>query len=184
MRIELGPALAILAQEGFVRGPHLDDPLGDARQQGQVAADIRLHVQAGDLAAEKHAARIAGDAKIHHADFAHGIDHDHLPAAAADMHQGRHQARMIAGRITADDEHQVRMLEILQLHGRGAGAERVGQADAAGLVTVVAAIVDVVRAVQTREELHQEAGFVRAATAGVPEGFVGRDFAQLVGDAP
>ena len=79
--------------------------------------------------------RIAGDAKIHHADFAHGIDHDHLPAAAADMHQGRHQARMIAGRITADDEHQVRMLEILQLHGRGAGAERVGQADAAGLVT-------------------------------------------------
>ncbi len=50
-------------------------------------------------------------------------------------------------------------------------------------MTVVAAIVDVVRAVQPREELQQEAGFVRAAPAEVPEGLVRRQRLQAFRDA-
>ena len=53
-------------------------------------------------------------------------------------------------------------------------ADGAGQANAAGLMAVVAAIVDVVGAVQPGEQLQQKAGLVRAAAAEVPERLVGR----------
>ena len=68
---------------------------------------------------------------------------------------------------------QVGVLEVFELDRRRAAAGDARQADAAGLVAVVAAVVDVVRAVQPGEELQQEAGLVAAAAAEVPERFVG-----------
>ena len=97
--------------------------------------------------------------------------------------QRPHQPRVIAGRVAADDEHQVGVLQIFELDRRRAAAGDARQPDAARLVAIVAAVVDVVRAVQPGEELQQEAGFVAAAAAEVPERFVGRRRAKLVDDA-
>ena len=90
---------------------------------------------------------------------------------------------MIAGRVAANHEHQVGVLEVFELDRRRAAAGDARQPDAAGLMAVEAAIVDVVRAVEPGEELQQEAGFVAAAAAEVPECFIGRRGAQLRGDA-
>ena len=83
---------------------------------------------------------------------------------------------MVAGRIAADDEDQVGLFDIFQHDRRRAAADADGQPDAAGLMAIVAAIVDVVRAVEPGEELQQKAGFVRAAAAEVPERFVRREW--------
>ena len=45
------------------------------------------------------------------------------------------------------------MFEVFELDRAGAGAENVAESDAAGLMAVVTAIVDVIRAVDAREEL-------------------------------
>ena len=78
---------------------------------------------------------------------------------------------------------QIGLVEIFELDRRRAAAGGGREADAAGLVAVVAAVVDVVRAVEAGEELQQKAGLVAAAAAEVPERFVGVDRAELVGDA-
>ena len=70
---------------------------------------------------------------------------------------------MIAGRIAADDEHEIGVLDVVEHDRRGAGAERRCQPDAARLMAVVAAVVDVVRAVEPSEELQQEARFVASS---------------------
>ena len=67
MRLERFPAAAMFVEKAEVDRAHLVDPFGDAGQQGQVAADVRLHVQAGDLRAEQQAADVAGHAEIDHA---------------------------------------------------------------------------------------------------------------------
>ena len=60
---------------------------------------------------------------------------------------------MIARRVAADDEDAVGVIEIFQFNRRRAAAGGGRQADAARLVAVEAAIVDVVRPVQASEEL-------------------------------
>ena len=84
----------------------LDDPLGDAGQQRQIAADVRLHVQARDLRAEQQAPDVARHAEVDQPRLDDRIDDDHFPAAPPHVHQRRHQPRMIAGRVAADDEDQ------------------------------------------------------------------------------
>ena len=50
---ELGPlAAAMVVEEGEIGGAHLLDSLCDAGQQGQVAADVGLHVQTGNFRTE------------------------------------------------------------------------------------------------------------------------------------
>ena len=63
-RFELRPALAMVVEKRFVVCAHLDDALGDAGEQRQVAADVRLHVQAGDLGAEQQAPDVARHAEV------------------------------------------------------------------------------------------------------------------------
>ena len=86
---------------------------------------------------------------------------------------------MIAGRVAADDEHQVGGIEVFEHDRRRAAAGRARKADAARLVAVEAAVVDVVRAVEPGEQLQQEAGFVAAAAAEVPERFIGASSRSL-----
>ena len=143
--------------------------LRDAGQQRDVSADVRLQVEAGDAAAEQHAARIARHAEIDEADLLRRIDDDDVAAAAAQRHQAAQQARMVRRRVAADQDVEVAALDVLELHRRGAGAERGVEADAARLMAIVGAVVDVVAAERPREELQQEAGLVRRAAAGVEE---------------
>ena len=136
-----------------------------------------LDVEAGDFASEQEASDVAGDAEVGHAGFDDRVDDDHLAASAADLHEGAHQSRVVAGRVAADDEDRVCLIEIFERDGAGARAGDTGEADAAGLVAVVAAVVDVVGSVEAGEELEEESGFVAAASAEVPKSFVGGEFA-------
>ena len=51
-------------------------------------------------------------------------------------------------------------------------------------MAIVAAVVDVVRAVEPSEQLQQKAGLVAAAAAEVPKCFVGGGGTKLGGDVP
>jgi hypothetical protein len=78
---------------------------------------------------------------------------------------------MIAGGIAADQKDQIGALYVFECDRCGAGAERRREADAAGLMAKIAAIVDVVRAVQPGKELQQKARLVARPAAEVPKGF-------------
>ena len=182
-RFELRPALAMVVEKCLIVRAHLDDALGDAGEHREVAADVRLDIERGDAAAEQQAFDIARHVEPHEAGFDDRVDGDDLTAAAADVEQCSHQPRMVAGRVAADDEYAVGVLQIFEFDGRGAAARDARQADAAGLVAIEAAVVDVVRAVESSEQLQQEAGFVAAAAAEVPECFVGRRGAKFRRDA-
>src|SRR5262249_3197026 len=86
---------------------------------------------------------------------------------------------MVARRVAADHEYAVCCLQVVELDRRGAAYNDAGEAHTAGLMAVEAAIVDVVRAVKASKELEQEARFVAAAAAEVPECFVRRNRSQL-----
>ena len=176
------PVVTVVRQERLVVSVHFDDAFGHSGQQGEIPADVRLHVQRRDLRPEEQADRIAGDAEIHQPGLDDRIDHDDMPAAAANVLERRHQPRMIAGRVAADDEHEVGVLDVFQ-HQRGRpGPQHAAQSDTARLMAVEAAIVDVVGPVHPGEDLQQEAGFVRTAPAEVPERFIRGDRLQLADD--
>ncbi len=65
----------------------LEDVLRDAGEQRKITADMRLHVEAGDAAAEQQAAGIAGHAKVHQTDFFGRVDDDDVAAAPPQRHQ-------------------------------------------------------------------------------------------------
>ena len=143
---------------------------------------MRLHVGARDLGAEEERPRIARHGEVHGAGLDDRIDRHHFPAATADHHQRPHQPRMVAGRVAADQEDHVGAFHIVEFDGAGTAANHAREADAAGLVAVEAAVVDVVRAVEPREELQQEACFVARTATEVEEGLIGLCGPQLSGD--
>ena len=97
-----------------------------------------------------------GTLKIDQAGLDDRVDDDHFAAAAAHRHQRPHQPRMVAGRIAADDEHQVGLFDVVKLIVAVPLPIALVQPNAAGLMTVVTAVVDIVRAVQPGEKLQQE----------------------------
>jgi len=89
---------------------------------------------------------------------------------------------MIARRIGADEKHQIGLVEIFQLKCTDATTKDAGEPNAAGRVAIIAAIVDVVGAVDTGEKLQQEARFVRAPAAGIEEGLTRRCLSKIGGN--
>ena len=75
--------------------------------------------------------------------------------------------------IAADQHVEVAVLDVFELHRRRARAQARRQADAARLMAVVRAVVDVVRAEHPRKQLQQEPGLVRRTAAGVEEAAAG-----------
>ena len=164
-------------------GVELDDPFSNPREQGEITADVGLHVEAGDLCAEEQRAQITGHAEIDEARFHNRVDNDDLAPAPAYFHESAHQPGMIARRIASDDEHQIGRVEVFE-HDRGcAAAGAAGETHAAGLVAVKTTIVHIVRAIEPGEHLQQEPRLVAAAATEVPKGFVGGEFTQLAADA-
>jgi hypothetical protein len=74
------------------------------------------------------------------------------------------------------------VLHVVELHGAGSGADHAREAHAARLVAVVGAVVDVIGAVEPREQLEQEAGLVARAAAEVEKRLFRRGPPQLRGD--
>ena len=126
--------------------------LGHASEKRDVAADVWLHVKAGNLGAEQQAAPIRRHTEVDQAEFLHRIDDDDVAAAAA---QGHQRAASTAGWFDAGLPADEKEVEVFSTSSRGDGcgadAERTAEADAAGLVTVKGAVVDVVGAVQPGE---------------------------------
>ena len=58
LRTERVEAFGVLVDEAVVTAAAFEHQLGDAGQQRDVAADVRLHVQAGDGGAEQQAAQV------------------------------------------------------------------------------------------------------------------------------
>src|SRR5262249_48753424 len=143
--------------------PDLNDPLGDAGEHREVAADVWLDVMRRDSTAEEQAADIARHVETHEAGLDDRINDDYLAAATADLAQCAHQPRMVARRIAADNEYTVGFFQIFEVNRRGPVSNDAGEADTAGLMAVEAAIVDIVGAVQPGKKLQKETGFVAAA---------------------
>ena len=112
-----------LGKKSLVLRAHSVDPLGDAGQQRQVAADVRLHVEAGDLRAEQQARTSLGTLKLTMPVSTTGLMTITCPPRRRTFISVRHQPRMVAGRIAADDEHQVGMLDVFK-RDRGRAAAR------------------------------------------------------------
>jgi hypothetical protein len=74
--------------------------------------------------------------------------------------------------VVADDEDRVAALEVVELDGPLADPDRLGQRQAARLVTHVRAIGEVVRAVLSGEELEEERRLVARLAGRVEDGFV------------
>jgi hypothetical protein len=89
---------------------------------------------------------------------------------------------MIAGWIPANDEHQIALIDILQSHRGRARSERSTQANPAGLMAIVAAVIDVVGAIQPSHQLQQESSFVAAPAAEIPKGLIGSNGLQAILD--
>ena len=134
---------------------------------------MRLHVCARDLGTEEERPRVARHGEVHRAGLDDRIDRHHLPATTADHHQRPHQPRMVAGGVAAEQEDHVGMFHVVECDGAGTAADHAREADTAGLVAVEAAVVDMVRAVEPREELQQEAGLVARSAAEIKEALLG-----------
>ena len=94
-------------------------PVSSARSPPMCGCTYRLAI----LRAEQQAPHVARHAEVDQPGFDDRIDDDHLAAAAADVHQRAHQPRMIAGRVAADDEHQVGVLDVFERDRGRAAAE-------------------------------------------------------------
>src|SRR5262249_29112046 len=136
-----------------VHSPTSEEGLGDTVQQSDVAADVRLHVEARDLRPEQETPNVRRHAEFDEAKLFNGVDDDDVAAAATDRHQRPHQARMVRRRIAADQKKKIAVLDVIEGDGGRAGAYRAAQGDGAGLMTVEGAGIDVVGPVQPGEQL-------------------------------
>ena len=174
MVAERVPSLGRFVDEPAVRRIAFDDALGDARQDGDVAADSRLKVMAGDLGAEEKAAQIRRYAEVDEAGLLERIDDDDIAAVSTDLHHRAHQARMVRRRVAADQEEHVGILHVFENDGCRTGSDGLVETDAAGLMAVIRTVVDVIGAVKSGEQLQEKGGLVGRAAAGVEESLVGR----------
>ncbi len=163
------PCGSAVCRNSSVDGIQFLEGLGDSPQQRQITANVRLNVVAGDLRAFQQGHRIARHAKFYQASFSNRVDHDDFAAAASNVHQAGHQPRMIAGRVAADQKHAIRIFQVLQDDRRSPAADTRLQSNPAGLMTVVAAIVDVVGTVNAGQQLQQKTSFVAATPTEVPK---------------
>ena len=182
VRGQLGEALGVSLDEGAVDHRHrrwppglqLQHRLGDALQQGDVAADAHRQVQAGDGGAPaQHLQRVLGVAKPAERHLGQRVDADDAAAAPGGLLQGRQHARVVGARVLPEDEDGVGLVEVVQLDRALAHAQRLAQGHAAGLVAHVGAVGQVVGAELAHEQLVQERRLVAGAARGVEHRLVG-----------
>ena len=179
---EFGKVFTVLIDEILVVGVFLEDGFGYTSQQGDVASDVGLKVEAGDVRAEQQADRVGGDLEPDQAKLFEGIDDDDVSAASADFHQLMHEPGMVGRGVGADEKDQVAVAQVFQDDGGCAGAGDRGQPDARCLMAIVGAVVDVIGTVEPGKQLQKERGFVGRAAAHIEEGLIGRGGLELGGD--
>ena len=188
----LGPAAREAPDVVLVYAAPLVYSLQQRLEQRHVRADVGLQIEIGDRRTEQHAAPVRRDPEARQTELTQRVDDDDAAAAPPQLHELGDQPGVIARRIRARDQHQVRLLEILEHHGAGARSIDAREAHAGGVVAVEGAVVDVRGPVGPRHQLHQERGFVAGSARGVeehllrpgrPKGF-GRDFQRRIPTDP
>src|SRR5262245_49807237 len=105
MGLPRGPTFAVAGNEFLVVRPEFERAFGNTMHQCRVTANVWLDIEAGDFAAKQEAADVARDAEVHEAGFSNWIDDDDFVAATAKVFEDRHEARMVARRVRADEKH-------------------------------------------------------------------------------
>jgi hypothetical protein len=162
------PADRVALDVAEVDGVASEHCLQQRLEERDVGADVGLQVEVGDLRPEEHAANVGGDAEAGEAQLADRVHDDHLPAAAAEVHEQRDEPRVVAGRVRAGDQDEVGLLQVVEDDGGGAGAVDPVERHPGRGVAVVGAVVDVPGAVGAGREL-EEVGRLVARAAGYVE---------------
>ena len=97
-----------------------------ARSRG---TDAELEVFVGDPRAEEQAAHVGGDLETHQSDLPHRVEHDHLAASTLEVHEAAHETRVIAGRVAADEEQHVALVDVIQRDGGGSRSGDASESD-------------------------------------------------------
>jgi len=140
-----------------------------AFERGQIAADLYLIDFIGDRDAliAQQLAHVFRVGKMTEATLAQRVDRQHRGAALFGVIQRRHHPWVIAGRVLADDDEQVGLLEVFQRAGALADADAVLECVTRWLVAEVGGVGQVGAAVSARGQLPQKRGFVAAAAGGI-----------------
>ena len=152
--LELRP-VAALAHESLVDEPFGDDHMRQRRQDGDVGAGLQGEVIIGlDMR------------RAHEVDAAR-IDDDELRALAQALLHARGEHRMAVGRVGADDEHDVGVLDGIEILRAGRSAEGGLEAVAGRRMADARASIDIVVAEAAADQLLDEIGlFIGAARGG------------------
>jgi hypothetical protein len=111
------------------------------------------------------------------------VDAYHLSTTLDRFTQWFKHARVVGAGVLAEHENRVRVLEVFKRHGAFADTNALRQGNAAGLVTHVRAVREIIGAVGAHEQLIHERSFVAGTTRGVELGHVRvRQGVQVLGD--
>ena len=151
--LEIGQ-VAALADEGLVDEALGDDDMGERVEDRDIGSGLQREMIVGlDVRAldQIDAAR---------------IDDDETRARAQTLLQARGEDRMGVGRIGADHDHDVRLVDRLEILRAGRGAEGLGQPEAGRRVANARAGVDVVVAESGANHLLNQEHFLVGAARG------------------
>lgn len=148
--LELGP-VATLADELFVEQAFGDDDMRQRRQHGHVGARLQRQVIIG-----LHMRR------LDEIDAAR-IDDDQFCALTEPLLEARAEHRMPVGRVGADDDDDIGMLDRVEILRAGRGAERLAEAVAGRRMADAGAGIDIVIAETGADQLLDEEGLLVGA---------------------
>ena len=152
-RLEIGE-VAAFADERLIHEAFGDDDMGQGIEDGDIGSGLQREMIVGlDVRA------------LDQIDAA-GIDDDETRARAQALLEARAKNRMGVGRIGADDDHDIRFFDGLEILRAGRGAEGLGEAEAGRRVADARASVDVVVAEPGANHLLNQEHFLVGAARG------------------
>ena len=156
-------------EHGRVLLRRLEDGLGDAAQQRQVAADPHLHVHRPDLGRVegRHVDELVRDDRPPRSRFDQRVDVDELRAAPVGLGEPGEHPRRVRGRVVAHQPDRIGLRPVVEVDRALAAPDRRRHRPAARLVAHVRAVRQVVRAELAHPELVEEGRLVAEPPGGV-----------------
>jgi hypothetical protein len=96
---KVGKTFGVTVNERRIVRLRFEHLFGDACEQCEVTADVRLHVHAGNVRAEEQTADVTGHTEVLQPQLLQRIDHNHLTATTTQLHERTHEPRVVGCRI-------------------------------------------------------------------------------------
>lgn len=138
-------------------------------EEGEVATGLDVQEAVGDLGAPSDDPPWL--LRVLEAPYP-GLGQHDAGAVAFGLLQGRQLARMVGAGVLSHQEDEFGVVEIVEADGAPAGAQRLAQGEATGLMAHVAAVGQVVGAEGAGEELQDEGGLIAGPARRVEGGLV------------